>query len=1524
MRLRICSAAENEESETADSLPPSPGETHRGAILAARYLVEANLGAGRVAQALRARDLETGRSVAVKLAAGENRRERRRHERALLREHLILSRSPHRAFPEALDAGRTTSGDLFTVQELLGAPVRVEDLDETLAARLVVELLFALDHLHRHRYAHGDLRPDHFRVAAEADASGTRVVLMDLSHAAPLGRPIGGRGRAHIGTVGYAPPEYWRNGLATPEADLYSLGVCLLELALPVHAPRDAAIFPSQAPGQGAATDESCPSDPAARLPGWWVTWASSLASFAVADRPGSALDALQRLAGAIHPGDASLAWLSGWIATEIARGREREREREPAAVLPLGRWFREHAGGGGIGLGAACPGCSPGAGIGACLRRYRRGKVAEAFEQTPRSTMCHAGLVWIHGEHAAVAAAAGAAALGVLVLGAEPRRIRLTDPGEALRVTAALLEPSATEAPAVVLVECAEPPAGRLEGVEEASLLGAVDLLFIEVRAALSSGGPQSAGTCPPPLPPRTAPAARAVTPMMAARAVIALRRAGRARDARQRANEAVQRWPELGPVAAETSVRLALDDNDVETARAEYRLLLESRAEARALDSLPVMRLLRLAELGRELHELDSARALLSQAAALAAARAGPTSQLARIATETARCALAGGQPAEALQVIATEWAGRHDAELACPGVVAELLRTEAVALRHLGRGQEAAQRIAAADECLPHRPAYCGQRAAIDNLRALLCYEGGHLAAATAAFSRAITAAGAAAMGRRRDRISHERMRANLAMTLLLRGELAQARAHLETAVRRSFALGDAELQAAVLHNWGLLAHARGNHDDALRRIREAATRWESAGNPYQSCLSRLGYCTVLIAIGDYRAARPRLERLREDAARLGRPQLVAAVAVASAEAALGDGDEIEVVRWTTRAESVLRATLPVNERRLAVVERLRGSASRSLRAARSHFRMSRKWLRSVDSTLEEGLTLMAWAQRELREWCSPARARLLAARAARCLRVSESWKSAQTCEEYCMEIDNRLAGRHLPAARRHLVALVEIGQRINELTSLAELFSVVLDVAITAVGGERGLLLLAIPEQPNSFDIASVRHIDPARVEEATAISSSAVAQILSEGKPLIVRDTAADPAFASRHSVSVYGIQSLLCVPLRLRDRTIGAVYVDILTRERAFEDDDLTFLTSFAQQAALALDNARFRQRLLDENQRLRDEARQDLMFSEIIAASSPMQDLFKTMRRIKDSSTTVFIGGESGTGKELIARALHYNSDRRDGPFVAVALGAVAETIIESELFGHVRGAFTGAHADRVGLALQADKGTLFLDEIADVSPAMQVKILRFLEQREIRPVGSPTTRHVDVRVISATNKDLRTEVDSGRFREDLFYRLYVMPLQAPPLRERRGDVPLLATHFLRKMIKRMGRIIPGFSEEAMRRLEAYHWPGNVRELQNVVERAIHLTDDGEIVSVEQLPSEVRGKTLAVSGFPATDAGGSLQEAMDRFERKAVLETLDRCGWHRARTADALGVTRQALVKKMHRLAISEECDRA
>lgn len=519
----------------------------------------------------------------------------------------------------------------------------------------------------------------------------------------------------------------------------------------------------------------------------------------------------------------------------------------------------------------------------------------------------------------------------------------------------------------------------------------------------------------------------------------------------------------------------------------------------------------------------------------------------------------------------------------------------------------------------------------------------------------------------------------------------------------------------------------------------------------------------------------------------------------------------------------------------------------------------------------------------------------------------------------------EVDEKVLARKAPeevgAARDRLEAdpagletlyraLTQIGSSGLELDRVVEATALtILEVIPRAT---HVTLLLADDEAGRFTPVRSLaRQEDGGR---ATTSSRAVLRRVLAERAAVLV--TNAPEELSGSESIMGAQIMSTIGVPLWHGEEIRGVIQVDHRASPDVFTEADLELVTVLASQASLALDNARMVQRLRVAERQVREEVsflkERSLKrsFSDIIGESSAMRDLFSQLERVIDTRATIHIEGETGTGKELVASAIHYQGRRRDKLFVAANCAALPENLLESELFGHKKGSFTGADRDKKGLFVVADGGTLFLDEIADMSLPLQAKLLRVLQEGEVRPVGSTRSVHVDVRIISATNKSLEKQVEEGAFRQDLFYRLHVFPLRLPPLRERREDIPLLARHFLQKYTAEIKRDVAGFAQETLDQLVTYGWPGNVRELENEVQRLVITADEGGFIQPDALSGRIRQVEGVVDRIGPRK--GTLKEMIEQVERYLLREALREHGNNKTRTAATLGITREGLHKKL------------
>jgi Nif-specific regulatory protein len=456
-----------------------------------------------------------------------------------------------------------------------------------------------------------------------------------------------------------------------------------------------------------------------------------------------------------------------------------------------------------------------------------------------------------------------------------------------------------------------------------------------------------------------------------------------------------------------------------------------------------------------------------------------------------------------------------------------------------------------------------------------------------------------------------------------------------------------------------------------------------------------------------------------------------------------------------------------------------------------------------------------------------------------------------------------IDLRSSSRTLA----DLNALLRISKAVNSVRGLEALEKLVLESIFGVSPADRAAILLC---EHGTEEWTSVFGWDRrAGPSHAVQVSRTIVSRVLSDGVAILSNDLPAEESFSDTASIVERRIRSVLAVPLEVFDRIMGVIYLDASNPDARFDENHLQLLTAIGSIAAAALDNARRMESLEQENRRLQDEIASE---HNMVGDSPRMRDVYQFISRVAPRDITVMIFGESGTGKELVARAIHRTSGRANKPCVAINCAALAENLLESELFGHEKGAFTGAIAQKKGKLEIAEGGTVFLDEIGELAPSLQAKLLRVLQEREFERVGGTRTIKLDVRLITATNRDLEEEVKKGRFREDLFYRLNVVSLRTPALRERREDIPLLASYFAAKFSQRSNRAVLGVSPPARTCLTNYDWPGNVRELENAIERAVVL-GSADMILPEDLPEAVLEKAES-AGASMTAFHDSLREA--------------------------------------------------
>lgn len=519
---------------------------------------------------------------------------------------------------------------------------------------------------------------------------------------------------------------------------------------------------------------------------------------------------------------------------------------------------------------------------------------------------------------------------------------------------------------------------------------------------------------------------------------------------------------------------------------------------------------------------------------------------------------------------------------------------------------------------------------------------------------------------------------------------------------------------------------------------------------------------------------------------------------------------------------------------------------------------------------------------------------------------------------------------------------------INRRILRQDRLQPLLEEILDAAVELTDAERGFVIYS---EEGEFQIQAARNLDRETLEREEEKFSKTIAQeVLRKGEAQIITDAVADERFSMAKSVHALQLRSVLCVPLHAGQKTVGLIYLDNRIREGVFRPQHLPLLKALADQASLALEHTRLHNSNRDKIEELKNhkatieklnrelekrlaETATDLnatrenlrrqneeiavkyTYHKIIGEGPLLKKVLLTLDKVVDSSMNVFICGESGTGKELIAQAIHYNGQRKSFSFVAVNCSALPENLLESELFGHAKGAFTGAEQDKVGLFSLAHLGTLFLDEVGDMPLAMQAKLLRVLQEGEVRPVGGDRVQKVDVRIVSASNKDLLKLVESGKFRQDLYYRLHVARIDLPPLRERREDIPLLVRHFLNRECEKVGCPVPKITRGALKLLLNYPWPGNIRELQNEIQRCLTLSSGKEISAELLSPQIVEGPSE-----PAENGDLRLDPWVGQLEKRLITRALHKARGNKVKTAKLLKIGRRTLYAKLRRYGLGTE----
>ncbi len=486
---------------------------------------------------------------------------------------------------------------------------------------------------------------------------------------------------------------------------------------------------------------------------------------------------------------------------------------------------------------------------------------------------------------------------------------------------------------------------------------------------------------------------------------------------------------------------------------------------------------------------------------------------------------------------------------------------------------------------------------------------------------------------------------------------------------------------------------------------------------------------------------------------------------------------------------------------------------------------------------------------------------------------------------------------------PDRARHAVEamerLVEFSGAVMREENPERLFKLLLEAVVELTGAEKGFVLVL---RDNQRQLAASHNVGRETLD-ISRVSDTIVDQVIKLRRPVIVSDAMNDRKFARARSVVDLKVTSVMCVPLLYRNDLLGVLYLGNDAVTGLFTEDDLAILQVWASQASMVMHAAIMLNELKVTNRNLREALRRRAQGS-MIGSSRAMREVFRVLRRVAPTDISVLVLGETGTGKELVAREIHRLSPRKKGPFISINCGAIPENLLESELFGHKKGAFTGAIADKVGKFEAAGGGTIFLDEIGEMPMNLQVKLLRVLQERAIERVGDLKPRPVDIRVVAATNKDLAAEIEAGRFREDLYYRLNEVSIQLPPLRERGEDIHELARFFLHRYAEQYGSRARGFTNECVRAMLNYYWPGNVRQLENRIKKAVIMSDRA-LLNADDLgiPAHTKREILP------------LDVATENFKKNYIREALDLNNWNKAETARDLGVDPRTIFRYIEKL---------
>lgn len=764
-------------------------------------------------------------------------------------------------------------------------------------------------------------------------------------------------------------------------------------------------------------------------------------------------------------------------------------------------------------------------------------------------------------------------------------------------------------------------------------------------------------------------------------------------------------------------------------------------------------------------------------------------------------------------------------------------------------------------------------------------------------------------------------------NLGLTCDEQGDWDQALAFYRRAIELQQTAGaDSYRRCVVMANQAQLLTRQGELPEAQRILSEIQAI--AGQNPTPDLRFVLGFCRIEFHLrsGEYEPARKVIAEMFLLTRSARDPRMQIPLFALASELRLASGD------FARAAEDARRALIRLGDRasskEYAVALRLSGMAKCMLDQTDrgiQEIRRSIELLRTIGSKYELALSLLASAQAltkpgrdemvvDLRiplsfrpveqQDVNEAVANLKEAEVT--LRSIGALPDAQLADELMEMITHVSATMRLKARGRgeYLKVFYEISRLIGMDLERDDFFERILDSVIDVVKAERGLLFLM---QGGKLVPAAARNVDHTTIEDATEISRSVLRKVKRPGEMVFSADALSDPRFNSANSVLLYKVRSLLCVPLSAENRVVGTIYVDSRVTAHLFLEEDLNLLVSVANLLAATIDKSAAFRKLQEEMSALREDMLVDAATGFFMGRSKAMKDVYRVIDRIAPANCTVLLTGETGTGKGVLARLIHAKSERRATRFVSINCGALPENLFESELFGHARGSFTGAVKDKVGLFEAATGGTVFLDEISNTTLGVQAKLLQVLDEKVIRRVGETDPRLVDVRLVCATNRDLQREVQAGRFREDLFFRMNGVTINVPALRERAGDVALLADYFVKRYATQLGKHVEGCEDDVLEVFAKYAWPGNIRELQNVIERSVIMAQKRRITTDDL------GTQFAGIGTGDASSPGSRH----RLDRREVISALRTTNGNVSKAADMLGVHRRQFQRLIQRYRI-------